>query len=109
MAAPTADANMGFWPVKMRLSLQTLEDQAPAATNVAPRADSTCMRNEMKGGGEDWWHARARLVASGSKPLVLGQNGHVAYSGFFLVSESGYALAVHLKHGESRHVRVLGE
>ena len=108
MAAPTADADMGFWPVNMRLSLHTLDDQAPAATNVAPRADSTCMRNETKGGGDNWRHARARLVAGSSKTLVLGQDGHVAHSGLFLVSESSYALAVDLKQDEGKHAREVG-
>jgi hypothetical protein len=109
MAAPTADADMGFWPVKMRLSLHTLDDQAAAATNVAPRADRTCMRNETKGGGDNWRHVRARLVASCSKPLMLGQDGHVAHSGLFLVSESGHALAVDLKQDEGKNAREVGE
>lgn len=40
---------------------------------------------------------------------MLGQDGHVAHSGLFLVSESGHALAVDLKQDEGKNAREVGE
>lgn len=56
IAFPIAEADIGFWPVKMSPSSCTLLAQQPPSTNVAPRADSTCQSCQTI----TWDHKRGR-------------------------------------------------
>ncbi len=54
----------------------------------------------MQSGCGDFQPWRARLVARGSKPLVLGQYGHIADGSLFFISEGRHTLAVNLQLDE---------
>jgi hypothetical protein len=99
IAFPIAEADIGFWPVKMSPSSCTLLAQQPPSTNVAPRADSTCEQKLTNNhpGPQARALFRAYLVACRSEACMNWQDAAHADDVFLAVGEGGHAPPLHLQ------------